>query len=98
MSVASTSVNIPVYLVNYDKFTSIQNQEMENRVKQANLPYDTVGMNHAALEAFKAALECDKFDRQPNEKGKIKIRYRQANQSKMLQTSMPASMRTTTRI
>ena len=74
--------------VNYDKFTSIQNQEMENRVKQANLPYDTVGMNHAALEAFKAALECDKFDRQPNEKGKVKIRYRQANQSKMLQTRL----------
>lgn len=67
----------------YGKYSAIQNKEMENKVKQINEPYDTVGMNHAAVEAFKAALKCDEFDRQPNEKGKIKIRFRQANQQRM---------------
>ena len=72
----------------YGKFNAIQTKEMENKVKQVNEPYDTVGMNHAAIEAFKAALKCDEFDRQPNEKGKIKIRFRQANQQRMVNTRL----------
>jgi len=69
---------------NYGKYNAIQTAEMENKVKKQEVPYDTVGMNHAAVEAFKAAMKCDEFDRQPNEKGKVKIRFRQPNQQKML--------------
>ena len=72
----------------YGKFSAIQTQDMENRVKKIEAPYDTVGMNHAGWEAFKAALKCDEFDCQPNEKGKVKIRFRQANQQKMQQVRM----------
>lgn len=67
----------------YGKYNAIQTAEMENKVKKLEVPYDTVGMNHAAVEALKAAMKCDEFDRQPNEKGKVKINFRQANQQKM---------------
>ena len=67
----------------FGKYNAIQTAEMENKVKKIEAPYDTLGMNRAAIEAFKAALKCDEFDRQPNDKGKLKITYRQANQQKM---------------
>jgi tetratricopeptide (TPR) repeat protein len=65
------------------KYSAIQAQEVENKVKQTNTPYDTVGMHRAVYAAVEAALKCDEFDRQPNEKGKVKIRFRQANQPKI---------------
>lgn len=69
--------------IQFGKFSAIQTTEMENKVKQVEAPYDTLGMHKACAEAFMAALKCDEFDRQPNEKGKVKIRYRQANQQRM---------------
>ena len=69
--------------IQYGKFSAIQAKEMENKVKQQEVPYDTLGMHKAAAEAFEAAMTCDEFDRQPNEKGKVKIRFRQANQQRM---------------
>ena len=69
--------------IQFGKFSAIQTADMENKVKQIEAPYDTVGMHQACAEAFMAALKCDEFDRQPNEKGKVKIRFRQANQQRM---------------
>lgn len=69
--------------IQYGKFTGIQTTDMENKVKQIQTPYDTLGMHKACAESFIAALKCDEFDRQPNEKGKVKIRFRQANQQRM---------------
>lgn len=69
--------------IQYGKFTAIQTTDMENKVKQIQAPYDTLGMHKACAESFLAALKCDEFDRQPNEKGKVKIRFRQANQQRM---------------
>ena len=69
--------------IQYGKFTGIQTTDMENKVKQIQAPYDTLGMHKACAESFLAALKCDEFDRQPNEKGKVKIRFRQANQQRM---------------
>ena len=69
--------------IQYGKFTAIQTTDMENKVKQIQAPYDTLGMHKACAESFIAALKCDEFDRQPNEKGKVKIRFRQANQQRM---------------
>lgn len=65
------------------KFSAIQSSMLENQVAGKNVPFDTLGMNIAAYEALKAAIECDKYDIQPNEKGKVKIRFRQANQQRM---------------
>ena len=67
----------------FGKFSAIQNENMQNVMQQKKVPYDTVAMNNACFEALKAAIKCDEFDRQPNEKGKIKIRFRQNNQQRM---------------
>ena len=72
----------------YGKFNAIQTKDMENKVKQIVEPYDTVGMNRAALAAIKAAMKCDEFDRQPNEKGKVKMRFRKANQDRLINTRL----------
>ena len=65
------------------KFQAIQAQMLENQVAGKQVPFDTLGMNNAAFGALKAAIECDKYDIQPNEKGKVKIRFRQKNQQRM---------------
>lgn len=67
----------------YGKFTAMQTAEMENKVKGIAAPYDTLAMHKACEQAFQAALKCDEYDRQPNEKGKVKLNYRQAAQQKM---------------
>lgn len=69
--------------IQFGKFSAIQTTEMENKVKQVDAPYDTLGMHKACAEAFEAAIKCDEFDRQPNEKGKVKIRFRKDNQMRM---------------
>lgn len=65
------------------KFQAIQAKMVENQVAGKQVPFDTLGMNNAAYEALKAAIECDKYDVQPNEKGKVKIRFRQNNQQRV---------------
>ena len=47
-------------------------------------PADTMKAVTAFLEGFKAASECDKYDTQPNEKGKVKIRFRKNNAPRYL--------------
>ena len=47
--------------------------------------FDTTRMSNALLDAFKAAEECEKYDSQPNAKGKIKIRFRKNNATRYLQ-------------
>lgn len=66
----------------WKKFSDIQAVQLENQVKQSNTPYDTLGMNRAAVAALEAALKCDEFDAQPNEKGKVKPKFRSANVAK----------------
>ena len=66
-----------------EKFSTIQAVSVENQMKQQKVEYDTLGMNNAAYEALKAGIKCDEYDRQPNEKGKVKLKYRQANQQRL---------------
>ncbi len=56
--------------------------EVENTTKKEKTPFDTLAMYKAGVAAMKAAIECDKYDAQPNEKGKVKLRYRKDNQTK----------------
>lgn len=70
------------------KFSAIQAQEVEAKVKGTAAPYDTLGMHNAAIGAIEAALKCDEFDRQPNEKGKVKIRFRKDSQAKLQNTRL----------
>lgn len=68
----------------YQKFSKIQQLEMENKVKQQPTVYDTLDFNKSIGASLEAALKCDEFDVQPNEKGKVKIRFRKANQERWL--------------
>ena len=70
------------------KFSAINAQEVDAKVKKTGAAYDTLGMHNAAVEAIKAAIKCDEFDRQPNEKGKVKIRFRKDAQAKLANTRL----------
>lgn len=74
----------------FKQFSDIQAVMLENQVKKTNQPYDTLGMNHAIVSALEAALKCDEFDNQPNEKGKVKPKFRQANAQRYMQARLNA--------
>ena len=67
----------------YEKFSAIQKKQIESNATKA--VYDTLGLHLAAIEAWEAALKCDEFDQQPDEKGKVKLKYRAAAQTKYKQ-------------
>jgi len=62
-----------------DKYNKEQNIMMTNQVTKKDDPYDKDGMYAAAQKALEAAVECDKYDQMPNEKGKVKPKYRKSN-------------------
>lgn len=68
--------------IQYKIFMQGQQVEIENKVKKTNTPYDTAKMHESIVASLEAALKCDEFDRQPNGKGKVKIRFREANGKK----------------
>ncbi len=70
------------------KFSAIQAKEVEEKVKPTGATIDTMGMHDAAIGAIEAAMKCDEFDRQPNEKGKVKIRFRKEAQTKLQNTRL----------
>ena len=70
------------------KFSAIQAKEVEEKVKPTGATIDTKGMHDAAIGAIEAAMKCDEFDRQPNEKGKVKIRFRKEAQTKLQNTRL----------
>lgn len=65
-----------------DKYNSIgsvvtQNQlNMQMGQKDKVVAYDTAGYNKMAYLAVEAAIECNKYDNMPNEKGKVKPRFK----------------------
>lgn len=76
--------------IHFKKYSDIQAVMLENQVKQQNTPYDTLGMNHAIVDALEAALKCDELDNQPNEKGKVKPKFRTANAQRFQQARLNA--------
>lgn len=74
--------------IQYQIYMKGQQTEVENKVKKTNTPYDTLGMHKAIVASLEAALKCDEYDRQPNEKGKVKLNFRSENQKKF-QTIRP---------
>jgi len=68
--------------IHYGKYLAIQTEATKNQVEKKNTPYDTLGMNNAAVAAWEAALKCDEFDQMPDEKGKVKLKYRSSSQNK----------------
>ena len=66
-----------------DKFTkestNVTWNQTATQMGQQEKPVDQVGMNEAAFQAVKAAMECDKYDQQPNEKGKVAPKFSAKN-------------------
>lgn len=66
-------------LQKFDKENAIQAANLQAQItKQKVEPYDTLGFYQAAYDATQNALECFKYDAEPNEKGKVKPRYTEA--------------------
>lgn len=64
----------------------IQKRRSEKEMESAYLrkPYDTLQVFNSALNMCKYYLKCDELAQQPNEKGKIKNKYRKSNAASML--------------
>ena len=66
----------------YEKYKKEDDTKTTNAVMQKNDPVDAEGMMAAGKIALKAAMECDKYDQLPNEKGKVAPKFRQKNQDR----------------
>ncbi len=64
----------------------IQKQINEKEMEKAYLrqPYDTMKVYNSAVNMCKYYLKCDELAEQPDEKGKVKNKYRKANSAAML--------------
>jgi len=60
----------------------INEKEMENAYLKK--PYDTLKVYNSVLDMYKYYLKCDQLSEIPNEKGKIKNKFRKANSAIML--------------
>lgn len=59
----------------------LENQVGQQMGRAANeiVPYDTLGLANALCDAIYNAIECNKYDQQPNVKGKIAPKYAEKN-------------------
>ncbi|MBP1615927.1 MAG: photosystem assembly protein Ycf3 [Bacteroidetes bacterium] len=60
----------------------INEKEMENAYLKK--PYDTLKVYNSVLDMYKYYLKCDQLSEIPNEKGKVKNKFRKANSAVML--------------
>lgn len=77
-------VELAMKKVNHEQEIITGNQLQQQLNTGKSQPYDTLGYYKAIGDAFNNAIECDKWDNMPNEKGKVKPKYHQANQNKLV--------------
>ena len=63
--------------------TILTENQVAKQMGQKEKPIDTDLMYNSALQAVKAAVECDKYDQKPNEKGKISPKFSKANATRV---------------
>ena len=66
----------------YKKFADIQEIQLKEKVQPTGAVVDEKTMHESIMKALEAAMKCDEFDAMPNDKGKVKPRFRQASQQK----------------
>lgn len=66
----------------YDYFTHLNQIGAEYAVKKSGPECDSVLMYNCIVKSYEAALKCDEYDILPNEKGKVKIRFRKTSQDR----------------
>src|SRR5574344_1822302 len=79
----NTLVDKSMEKVQKEQATMSANQVAEQLKTGKVEPYDTLGFYNAVMNSFKSAIECDKYDQKPNEKGKIKPKFRSSNQTRL---------------
>ena len=66
----------------YDVYKKQDDIKTTNTVMQKNDPVDMQALVEGGKQALAAAMECDKYDQLPNEKGKVAPKFRQKNQDR----------------
>ena len=66
----------------YDVYKKQDDIKTTNQVMQKNDPVDMDALILGGKQALTAAMECDKYDQLPNEKGKVAPKFRQKNQDR----------------
>ena len=61
--------------VDAEQAVQIENETNKQMGKEGNKPVDEEGLYKAICNAIDAAVECDKYDKMPNEKGKTKQKF-----------------------
>lgn len=69
----------------YDAQASVQleNQTQQQLGQKGDKPVDTKAMYEGAYNALVNAIECNKYDQMPNEKGKVKPKYESNNATRV---------------
>ena len=76
-------VDLAMEKVSKEQAVMTANQMAEQMKTGKVEPYDTVGFNQAIYNAIYNAIECEKHDIAPNEKGKVKPKFHEANQNRL---------------
>lgn len=64
--------------------TIMTNNSMVEKLKSGKMePCDSAGLYQAVYLSLENAMECDKYDQMPNEKGKVKSKFRKNNQERL---------------
>ncbi len=74
-------VELSLAKVNKENGVMSENQMMQQMGQKGDKPVDTEGMYNALKNALNDAAECDKYDQQPNAKGKVAPKFRKKNQN-----------------
>ncbi len=67
----------------YNQYEAMFTQQQEAKIAGKESGVNEAAMYEAYYKALEAAIECDKYDVLPNEKGKVKIRFRSGNATKL---------------
>jgi hypothetical protein len=70
---------VDLAMENFNKENDIQVKNLQAQITKSELqPYDTLAYFQAAYDATMAAVECQKYDNEPNEKGQVKPKFTEA--------------------
>ena len=61
----------------------VTENQVNKQMGKEEKPVDEKLMSESALNAISAAIECDKYDQQPNEKGKVKPAFAEKNAQRL---------------
>jgi tetratricopeptide (TPR) repeat protein len=65
-------------------FAVLKRESAKMQNKEKPQPYDTAVYHKAVVGALTSIVECDKYDSQPSEKGKVKPRFHKDNAQRLL--------------